>query len=367
MQTRDLVYQGLNIDELKVKIMPYREQEKVQDKWLKTRLETILPEVMKRSGIDMWIVACREYNEDPTYLSLVPRSCISARRKSILLFYLNDAGIVERYSIGRPGGELAQYYTSEWTNQKGSNWAVTSSKIDANGNPPESQYECLKRVVDRCNPKKIGLNFSQYFAFGDGLSHQLYTEIEEGLQEHASKICSAENIAVGWLETRSEEEVAAYTGIVQIAHALIAEAFSSRVIIPGATTNADVKYYMMQKTFDLGLQPWFDYTVNVIRENEGDIHDETVILPGDLLHCDIGFKYLGLCTDTQENCYILKLDEEEAPKGLLDALTAANRLQDITISHYVEGKTGNEILKASLEQANSEGLAPSIYTHPIGV
>src|SRR5690606_12292845 len=112
---------------------------------------------------------------------------------------------------------------------------------------------------------------------------------------------------------------------------IIAEAFSSRVIIPGVTTNADVKYFMLQQTIDFGLQPWFDYEVSIRRQDVGEIYQEAVIMPGDILHCDVGIRYLNLCTDTQENAYVLKLDEVEAPSYLNHALKVVNRLQDITI------------------------------------
>ncbi len=37
----------------------------VRDRWLGLRLETVLPEVMRREKIDMWLVICAEDNEDP--------------------------------------------------------------------------------------------------------------------------------------------------------------------------------------------------------------------------------------------------------------------------------------------------------------
>ena len=160
--------------------------------------------------------------------------------------------------------------------------------------------------------------------------------------------------------------MAAYDGIMQIAHAMIDEAFSSRVIIPGVTTNYDVKYYMVQKTIDLGLSPWFDYEVSIRRKGIGEITAEEVIMPGDLLHCDVGFKYLGLCTDTQENAYVLKSGETDAPEYLKDALAKVNRLQDITVSYFKEGRTGNEVLALARKKAIEEGIDPCIYAHPIG-
>jgi Xaa-Pro aminopeptidase len=90
------------------------------------------------------------------------------------------------------------------------------------------------------------------------------------------------------------------------------------------------------------------------------------ILPGDLLHCDVGFYYLGLATDQQQNAYVLRSGEQDAPQELRAALAEGNRLQDILAEAMVAGRTGNAILKAALSKAREENLQPSIYTHPIG-
>ena len=42
----------------------------------------------------------------------------------------------------------------------------------------------------------------------------------------------------------------------------------------------------------------------------------TLIQSGDLLHCDMGFYYLGLATDQQQNAYILRPGERDAPAGI---------------------------------------------------
>ena len=47
------------------------------------------------------------------------------------------------------------------------------------------------------------------------------------------------------------------------------------------------------------------------------------------MHCDFGLMYLGLATDTQENAYVLKVDEVEAPAGIQASHTLGNKLQDI--------------------------------------
>ena len=353
------------------KIFDFRKQVKIRNRWLQQRFDEVLPLIMNREGIDMWIVCAREYNEDPVMMSMLPASMCSARRTTILVFHLQEDGSIKAMSLSRPGTGIDHLYEGVWVNPKGQNWDDSTALMGTENKkvqtPPETQWECLARIIREANPDKIGLNMSHDFAFGDGLTKTLHDEMTaEWDPQYVERIVSAEALCNGWLEYRTDEEIAAYTGIMQIAHAIIAEAYSSRVILPGATTNDDVKYFMIQKVIDLGLTHWFDFEVSINREGKGRIDEETVLLPGDILHCDVGLKYLGLCTDTQQNAYILKTDETEVPAGIASLLEELKQLQDITISHFSEGRTGNEVLKLSRDEAIENGLKPSIYTHPIG-
>lgn len=330
------------------KILPLREQAKVTDRWLKERLETILPEIMDREGFDMWIVSCREYNEDPVISSLLPATAMGARRRTILVFCRTKGGL-ERLSLSRPGSSGGGLYTGVW-------------KPEA-----EDQLEALGRVVRERDPQSIGINTSETFAFGDGLSY-----IEHGLLSKAlgpkymARAKGAERLAVGWLERRSQAELQAYPGITEIAHGIIAEAFSGRVVHPGITTAEDVGWWMRQRMNDMGLRAWFHSDVSVQRKGEASVSKDEPIIPGDLLHCDMGFHYLGLATDVQQLAYVLKRGECDAPFGLKAVLAAGNRLQDIHAQEYAAGRTGNEILAATLEKAEAENLIPCVYTHPLG-
>ena len=367
-----LIKNVATFEELSEKILPYRDRERVMDEWLRVRYKEVLPMIMKRSGIDSWVIACNEYNADPVIKTLTPCAMFTARRTTILVMIL-EGDEVKRYSITRPNVGLDEFYEAIWVNQKDSLWCKDPSKA-------ETQYECLARILKEHNVKKVGLNMSKDFAFADGLTKTMYDSITECFDEDLmSKIVSAEDLCVGWLETRTECEMEAYNSIMMIAHAMIDEAFSSKVITPGVTTNHDVKYWMLNKCLTLGLEPWFDFEVSIIRngvkghdESEGTIagigqfHESEVIRQGDVLHCDVGFRYLGLCTDTQENAYILKHDEDDAPKGLKQALADVNKFQDIVLSNFKEGRSGNEILKLSLEEGRKQGLKPCLYTHPIG-
>ena len=83
------------------KILPERERAQVMNEWLKWRLDNIIPKLMRREGIDMWLIINREYNEDPVYLTLVPEPTMAARRTSILIFFDRGKKLgVERLSGG---------------------------------------------------------------------------------------------------------------------------------------------------------------------------------------------------------------------------------------------------------------------------
>jgi hypothetical protein len=158
--------------------------------------------------------------------------------------------------------------------------------------------------------------------------------------------------------------MAYYPTLLKITHAIIKEGFSSQVIKVNITKANDVVWWFRQKLSDMGLSTWFHPSVEIQRRVSND--NDEIIRPGDFLHCDFGISYLRLNSDVQEQAYVLLPNEQAAPSDLQEAFTKTNRLQDILTSHFKLGITGNQILAASLAQAKSEGITPSIYTHPIG-
>lgn len=238
------------------------------------------------------------------------------------------------------------------------------------------QWQRLADIIKEHNPETIALNYSSTFALADGISKSQYEEFSSTLsQKFQDRLVSGENLAIGWLETRTEPEMQVYPMIVHIARDIIAEGFSEKVIQPGITTTSDVEWWYRERIRDLNLTAWFHPSVSVQRAADPDTSflnnfskrpDENVILPGDLLHVDFGITYLGLNTDTQQHAYVLKPGEENAPQGLQKALKTGNRLQDILTANFKEDRSGNEILAQSRKQAINEDIKPSIYTHPIG-
>jgi Xaa-Pro aminopeptidase len=339
-------------------ILNEKDRATLKDEILEDRFTNLLPELMDASEIDMWLLISREYNEDPVLKTMLPATWLNARRRTIIVFYRNkEKNTLERLAVARY--DIGNSIKSAWNKEQ-----------------EPDQWKALAKIIKERNPQKIGINFSKHFALADGLVKTDYDELKENLSEEiASKLVSAEKLAISWIETRTEKELELFRKLVKITHTIIEDAFSEQVIIPGKTTTEDVVWFLRQKVTDLGLETWFHPTIDVQRNKEalkshiasfskGEV--EETIQKGDLLHCDFGITYIGLNTDCQQHAYVLKDNENKVPAFLVDAFQKGNRLQDILTSNMKLGSTGNEILATSLSAAKKEGLVPSIYTHPLG-
>lgn len=335
-------------------VLPHRDRAPAINRMLADRLENVLPELMRETGIDCWLVINREYAEDPVYLTMVPAPVFAARRTTMLLFIDRGEEGVKRFTVNRyPLGEL---YEPAWE-----------------GGDLDEQWQRLGDLLAEYKPKTIGVNTSRHWPVADGLTQSLHARLLEVLTpELQERVTSAEELAIRWLETRTPAELEVYPQIVSLARGVIAESFSERVITPGVTTTEDVSWYMWERFEELGLRIWFKPSVNT-QHPDGECNTENpfcgvsdIIRPGDVIHTDVGICYLRLCTDTQEMGYVLRLGEDTVPDALVKALADGNRWQDILTNEMVTGRTGNEILAAARSASEAEGLNASIYTHPLG-
>ena len=332
-----------------INVLSLKEQAQKMDAATTLRVTTLVERFMREANIDFWLILAREYNEDPILNYLTLSKYPNARRLSCLMFY-DDGEKVHRFNGGRPDPSLNLLYENTW-------------KLEE-----ETQWEGVKRVITECNPKVIGMNFSNEIALGDGLSKGIYDEFVREMNDAIiQKLVSADMLCVRFLETRTELEQEYYQVIAPVAEAIIRECYSKERIKPGVTTTADLEWFLEQRTKDLGLTCWFPPTIDVQRPGESLARwEERVIEKGDLVHCDFGIVYLGLCTDTQRLAYVAKDGETEVPIDLMKAMKENNRFQDIVTKNLVVGKTGNEVLLDSLEEGKKEGIRAILYSHPLG-
>lgn len=331
-------------------VLPLKGRARVQNAWLKERLDTLVPTLMQANGVDMWVLVAREYLEDPVVATMLDAESMRARRTTILIFFDPGAGKpLERLTVSRYG--LGGLFDPAWD--------------------PETQPDQWKRfgeLVAARSPRRIAINSSALTAFADGMTASQHQALVGALPpELRARVTPTDALAVGWLETRIPAELEVYPSIVRLAHAIIAEGLSAKVITPGVTKAEDIVWWFRERISGLGLSAWFQPSLGIVRRgSSGMLEGDVVIEKGDMLWTDFGITYLGLNTDTQHLAYVLRDGETEAPAGLKAGLGAANAVQDALTASFQAGLTGNALLKAARERAIAAGHRPTIYSHPIG-
>jgi Xaa-Pro dipeptidase len=338
------------------KLLSQRDQVTVRSAWLRKRLDTMLLPMMKRNGIDVWIVVNEEFHSDPVTEYIVPPIPVVGRRDFFV--FIDKGDRLERYAVVRYEEEqLKKFYN------------VLSPPRDKTG-------ELLRKLIDERDPKTIALNFRGTRGAQGGLTYDGYKALAEMLgPDNEKKFVSSSKLLTEFFDTRLQEEIEIYRIAVFVTDMLTRRAFSNEVIKPDKTTVGDVRWWLMQRVNDLGLTLWFQPDLRVQRQSKANstsqqflsVADEAMVLErGDLIHVDFGLNYMGLSTDWQKHAYILKPGEKDAPLGLKRALMNTNRLQDILFSIARPGMTGPEVYSQTMAEAKKQDIEAMIYSHPIG-
>jgi len=350
-----------------------REQASLQQEWLQKRLDTFLPGLMRKHGIDLWVVPMREYNEDPVFLAITSPQTFAARRRTIYVFFdrcaaagsAASAACVERIALG--GSSQGGVFEARRSTKAAAGDVGRGRQAELWG---DEQWQALLAVVEERNPKLIGIDRSTLFAFSDGLSSGELEGMSRALGERwTARYKNAEALPLELIAARLPEEEAFFRRMQELVWSLSQEMFSSRAITPGKTRTSDLVWLWRQRVNDLGLGTWFQPSVDVQRKgmSAAELGDDPVIERGDVLHSDLGITAARLNTDTQHLAYVLLPGEADAPTGLQRALANANALQDIVMDELRPGRTGNQILAASRARMKQTGIDGTIYSHPIGL
>ncbi len=338
-------------------ILGLEEQTELFNKNLEWKLDNVLPEIMRREGLEMWLIICFENDTDPVYRTMNTWPGDNARRLSILLFHDSKDGFKK--------------LSATWHGAYASGYMYESIFSDRS-NGAQGQFEAVADYIRKADPKNIGINYDNRviddFTHVNGLSHFHYEKLYNALDEkYRKRLVSAKEVAIGWFETRTPWEVSFHKTMCKITHELIKEFYSDKVIIPDVTTNNEVRWWIVNKIQSMRLEAWFFPSIDIIRspQNKELYGNDNIIHRGDMLHCDVGIKYMGLTTDMQHLAYVCRLDEDDAPQGLKDLYKKGLRFQQITMEEMAAGRTGNDVLKKSIDRGNAEDLQPWQYSHPI--
>jgi Xaa-Pro aminopeptidase len=350
-----------------------REQAAMQQQWLKKRLDTFLPALMRKHKIDMWVIPMREYVEDPVFKALSAPETFAARRRTIYVFFDKCAAggapvstaCIERIALG--GTTQGGVFEARRSTKQAAGDVGRGQQAELWG---DEQWQALKTVIEERNPQVIGIDRSTVFAFSDGLSSGELQGMGAALGDRwTSRFRNAEALPLELIASRLPEEEAFFQKMNELVWSMTQEMFSSRTITPGTTRTSDLVWWWRHRVNELGLDTWFQPSVSVQRQGRTalELGSDPVIEHGDVLHCDVGLTVARLNTDTQHNAYVLRPGETDAPAGLTRALANSNALQDIVVSELRPGRTGNEILAASLARMKKQGINGTVYSHPVGL
>jgi hypothetical protein len=330
-----------------------RQRAKVMQQGLEERLETILPAAMRETGFDMWLILCQEDDLDPVFETMVPMDTWCPILQMLIFYDRGPGRGVERINLSMTN--TRGLYDRPWQ-----------------GRHHEEQWVLLRETVRERDPQRIGINIGATQWAAGGLTHNLYTQLVAALPEtYVARLASAEPLATIWLSTLTEREVQLFEHVAHVAHYILRMCLSRQSVVPEVTTARDLEWIYWQRCADLGLGLAFKPFFNLVRLEEikrqyGEQDD--VIRPGDMIHSDAGIRYLRLNSDHQECAYVLRPGEDDAPPGLRRLMAEANRLQDIYLSEFRLGRSGNEILAAILARARAEGIPnPRVYSHSLGL
>ncbi|KAI8950102.1 putative lipoprotein [Xylaria longipes] len=328
---------------------PLQEQADLVNSWTEER-KALIPGLLRKYGVDAWLMSQREYAEDTVFWALKDAVQFSARRRTTHLF------------LASPKNGAQNAYS--WIDNTAAVWTD------------------LRGILAEQQPRSIALNTHSEIAFASGLHAGELEAISSALgEEWADRFVLEPMLPVEVVATMIPARLPWYRRMQETAWAIIEEAFSEKIIVPGKSTPLDVEWWMREKIQSLNYTTWFQPGVYILNaggfsgkesiSSGNDLRTAAERRPiqyGDLIHTDFGVTALGLNTDTQHLGYVLYPGETEAdvPKGMLEGLKKVNRLQDIVRENMKIGMTGNEILKAARKQMYDEGIEGKIYCHATG-
>ena len=340
--------------ELMPKLLPLREQTAVRERWLKTRLDTMLLPMMRRHGVSMWIITTEEFHSD-TIAEYVAPPIPYVGRRDFFIFTDRGADRLERIALVRYVEEHLKNF-----------FEVLNTPAAAT----------LKKIVEERQPKTIALNMGGTRGATNGLTYDAHKFMAETLgEEYAKRFVPAAPLIIEYQDTRLPEELEHYRAAVAATDILTRRALSNEVITPGKTTVGDVRWWLLQQVNNLGLSVWFQPDLRIQRQNKEtgktnqflSVADEAMVIErGDVVHVDFGLNYMGFSTDWQKHAYTLKPGEKGPPEGLKRAMANTSRLQDLVFKHARAGMSGSDVYTATMADCKSEGIEAMIYSHSVG-
>jgi Xaa-Pro aminopeptidase len=320
----------------------------------KERIQKLLPEAMKVSGVDAWITICRENNNDPIAHHIGGEN---AGGTALFLFFLENGKA--KSIVFSPIGEAT---------------ALGELKIHDEVIPVERGASAIEQGVEYIKGKNfeiIAINSSYNELLADGLSYTQRKTLEEALGSQTNKLVSAEDLIYEWLAIKLPAEIEIMTKAAELTAQWQEEAYAQ--VVPGKSTDADVARFLKKKMEEYGVKdgwsPDQNPSVNSGPDRGHSHPTDKVIMPGDVIQTDFGIRVYDMwVSDIQRFAYVLREGEAHAPDSVqyyFESSIGGNR---IALAAMKPGVLGYQVDKAQRDWMDERGSEYVMWStgHPVG-
>ncbi len=315
------------------RIRDLRDRAAQRDTMLTLRLDTVLPELMERAGVDCWLTLADGPAGD-AIVSLMTMSATRLEGKGALLLCNGDAGLV-RIAIGKGFAANAPIY----------------EVIETSEDSPLATL--LNEHLRALAPERIAVNDSPRFPVAAGLTASNARWLREYLApEWSSRLMSSRPLVESLLAGNIAAEAPLFVESVRLVVAILDEVLSDQVVFAAGTSLLDLDWAARDRAAQLDLEVAYPPRTVVYRpssalEAERLMGLDLKLQPGDLVFLSFGVRYLGYANRVGRWAYLLPTGERAAPAWVDEALSsladAAERVADaITV-----GQDATEVLAAT--------------------
>jgi Xaa-Pro dipeptidase len=336
-------------------LLSWSEQMAERDRWLEKR-HLMLPGMMRRQGLDWWIVVNEEFHEDPLTPYVAPARPYAGNRDVFVFIDTGEGGLRKVALSGYAEESVGRFFE--------------------HSSEPRPLEEALPELYAEHPPERIGVSIGGHRGMTRSLTHDSYRLLSQLLgPEGTRRLVSAEDLVEEYLDTRIPEELPHFRTLVHLTEVLAQRALSNEAITPGRTTVGDLRRFLFDSLWAHGVGTWFQPDFRIQRAGQSNptsrgflavSPESTLIQRGDLLHLDFGISYMGLDSDWQKMAYVLREGETDAPAGLRRALENTNVLQDVLLQAARPGRAAGEVYAEVMAEMKESGIEAMVYSHPLG-
>ena len=308
------------------------------------KFDVILPQAMRKNGIDMWIHVMREAIPDPFGAQELGST------SGVFVFTDRGGDRIERAILGRRwGATQRQREVSDYKDP-----VAELGAYDIIGDPvrvqeplsgPTTEYELrfegLKEFIEARNPQRIAVNFKQdlgqwptYQRIKDGISHTDYLLLAEELgNDYADRLVSSEYVMMDYILGKVPSEIELLKNLRRADIKRVEQEFAA--IVPGAS-----------KTRGDGVTVFRRMSTGLSQRGRSRGWENSVIQGGDI----VADPDLGMYA------YVLRAGEAEPPPEIQKLWAEYLKIDRILAETIKAGLTPREIIQSYTRKFEDAGI-----------